>query len=209
MLRRARRLQSVFDRYCDEHNYPQFKLDKIEWRHVDYLLQLTKPFFLFTTALCKSKDVTVHNVFSIYNKLFDHLETSILRLQQKSVPWKRAMRDALIAAKTKLSAYYGKTYQEQGYLYAMSTILSPQYKLKLFSDKSWSENNYEWRNKYLEHLKEYLKDYEQRLPQDSLQYRPESRDTDASELQILLDSHQSTSNDQGLKDELTRYLEEG
>jgi hypothetical protein len=58
-------------------------LDDEEWRQVDYLLLLTEPFFDFTLELSKTKDVTVHYVFKIYNKLFEHLEKSIFQLRQK------------------------------------------------------------------------------------------------------------------------------
>lgn len=51
-------------------------LDPEEWRQIEYLLWITQPFFKFTTALSKTKDVTIHSVFGIYNKLFEHLETS-------------------------------------------------------------------------------------------------------------------------------------
>jgi hypothetical protein len=54
------------------------------------------------------------------------------------------MLDALKVAKEKLSVYYGKTTEEHGNLYAMGTILAPQYKLQFFSDESWSDNNYGW-----------------------------------------------------------------
>jgi hypothetical protein len=56
-----------------------------EWRQIDYLLYLTKPFFDFTSVLTKTKDITIHGVFSVYNKLFDHLEHSIQQLSRKKV----------------------------------------------------------------------------------------------------------------------------
>jgi hypothetical protein len=59
-----------------------------EWCQVNYLFYLTEPFFLYTTELSKTRDVTSHLVFKIYNVLFDHLEKSISQLQRKRVPWK-------------------------------------------------------------------------------------------------------------------------
>lgn len=43
MLTRAKKLQPVFDKLYD--TFTQFKLDQEEWRQVEYLLLLTKPFF--------------------------------------------------------------------------------------------------------------------------------------------------------------------
>ena len=80
MLRRAKKLQSIFDEYCSEYNQPGLKLMKEEWRQIDYLLSITKPFFTFTTSLSRTKEVTIHSVFAIYNYLFSHLEKSEAQL---------------------------------------------------------------------------------------------------------------------------------
>jgi predicted metalloprotease with PDZ domain len=74
MLRRARRLQSAFDTFCAEFNLTDMKMDKDEWRQVDYLLSITYPFFKFTSSLSATTDVTIHNVFGIYNTLFTHID---------------------------------------------------------------------------------------------------------------------------------------
>ena len=85
MLHRAKRLSLIFDNYCEQHDQLRFKLNKDEWRQIDYLLCLTKPFYKFTTVLSKTKDVTIHNVFRVYNRLFDHFDASIRQLERKKV----------------------------------------------------------------------------------------------------------------------------
>lgn len=85
MLQRAKRLQSDLDQYCLAYRVNHLMINSDEWRQIDYLLYLTKPFFRFTTALSKTKDITIHSVFSIYNMLFDHLEVSIRQLRRKKV----------------------------------------------------------------------------------------------------------------------------
>jgi glutamine synthetase type III len=91
MLNRAKTLQPVFDEYCTTHQYLYFKLDQEEWRQIEYLLLITKPFFDFTNVLSKTRDVTVHHVFSIYNRLFNHLDDAEKKLKRKGVPWKKRM----------------------------------------------------------------------------------------------------------------------
>ncbi|KAJ6086552.1 hypothetical protein N7467_005466 [Penicillium canescens] len=59
MLRRARRLCIYIEKYCNDHDYAQFKISATEWRQIDYLLHLTQPFFQFTMALMKTKDETL------------------------------------------------------------------------------------------------------------------------------------------------------
>lgn len=86
MLQRAKRLSAVFDRYYVEHNYTEFSLNAEEWRQIDYLIRITQPFHKWTTSLSKVKDVTLHNIFRVYNMLFDHLESSMRQLRRKKVP---------------------------------------------------------------------------------------------------------------------------
>lgn len=52
---------------------------------------------------------------------------------------------------------------DHGNLYAMGTILEPQYKLQFFIQQEWSDNDYGWRDKYHQYLKDYLEPYKQRL----------------------------------------------
>lgn len=80
MLRRAKRLQSIFDEFCEHYGQDHFAFSAEEWRQIEYLLWITQPFFKFTSLLSQMKDVTIHLVFGIYNKLFDHLEKSIRQL---------------------------------------------------------------------------------------------------------------------------------
>ena len=131
MLRRAKRLRSIFTPFCAEYDRTDLMLDGEEWRQVDYLLWITQPFYEFTTELSKTKDVTTHHVFKIYNLLFEHLELSISQLRRKRVIWKKQMLQALEAGLDKLRHYYSATDNIRSDLYAISTMLAPSYKFKL------------------------------------------------------------------------------
>ena len=85
MLERARRLQSELDKYCRLYKIDHIMLNSDEWRQINYLLYLIKPFYIYTTALSKTKDMTIHNIFSLYNELFKHLKVSKRQLQRKRV----------------------------------------------------------------------------------------------------------------------------
>lgn len=212
MLRRAKRLFSIFDQYCVQHGHPQFKLDRDEWRQIDYLLCITQPFYKWTTGLSKTKDVTIHNVFRVYNKLFDHLETSIRQLQRKKVPWKQTMLRALHAGKEKLSVYYSKTEQVHGDLYATGTILAPQHKLQFFSSKEWGDNDPKWPIKYKKYLQDYMEPYKQQLPEAQLPSKCLSSGRNDGDMELLFNDDAPQNNHQAkanFDDELTQYLERG
>ena len=114
-------------------------LNHEEWRQVDYLLCITKPFFDYTTQLSRTRDITAHYVFKIYNKLFEHLERSMNQLRRKRVPWKQQMFRALEAGRLKLDEYYSQTDSIQGHIYAVSTMLAPVNKFKFFLTKDWEQ----------------------------------------------------------------------
>ena len=115
------------------HQYLQFKLNKEEWRQIEYLLWITKLFFDYTTALSTTKEVTIHLIFSIYNNLFDYLEKLIQQLQYKKVARKIIMLHVLEAAKIKLSFYYKETDKIHSNIFVIGTIVAPSNKLQFFS----------------------------------------------------------------------------
>ena len=87
--------------------------------------------------ICQSKQPTIHQVFEIYNKLFDYLDQARVRLSRKRVSWKRALLNGIEAAATKLRQYYSKTQGSLGYLYGKAALLSPKKKDLIFRGPNW------------------------------------------------------------------------
>ncbi|KAJ5379647.1 uncharacterized protein N7496_002075 [Penicillium cataractarum] len=203
MLRRAKRLRATFDEYCPEYDLQDLVLSPDEWRQIDYLLTITQPFFTFTTTLSKTKDVSVHIVFGIYNMLFDHLEKSIAQLARKKVKWKTTMMSALQQAKQKLSDYYAQTDEIHGDLYAIATIIAPQTKVHFFPGKNWTGT---YRAQYRKSLEKYLEPYQQRYWESQPTANGQSSAEQISELDILITPDVSTENQTNGLSELDRYL---
>lgn len=214
MLGRAKRLQSTFSLYCTTHEYPQFQLDKEEWRQIEYLLCITEPFFKFTTALSKSKDITVHLIFGVYNKLFTHLEASEKQLLRKKLPWKQTMLQALQAARKKLSEYYTATDDEaHGDIYAIATILAPSKKLRFFTTRDW-RGEIDYVQRYRDCLEKKFWRYKQRFSESNgpivSKGLIDPLGADDS-IEMLVDSQISVQPDEIVDDddELARYLAKG
>lgn len=147
--------------------------------------------------------MTFYVIFSIYNKLFNHLEASIHRLQRKKVAWKKLMLSALYAAKEKLSIYYRETDKVHGDLFAIGTILAPQNKLQFFNNKNWGPKLcYQYRKSF----ETYAGLYKERLlvTQDSPQIPSLGVQTSKIDALFAPDFNQSVSSD-----EATQYLESG
>ncbi|KAJ5264866.1 hypothetical protein N7505_007659 [Penicillium chrysogenum] len=196
MLERAKKLQRVFNQYCSTHQYVQFQLGQEEWRQVEYLLLVTKPFFHYTKILSKTQDVTVHSVFSIYKELFSHLDG---------------------AAKQKLSKYYGATDSESfGTVYAIATILCPSKKLRFFEGDNWKGKNEKgedinWMEIYRDKLQKEFDQYQQRITRHREPSQAQvAQEGDEEELDLMMDLHATLQSEiDRPEDEITRYLAQG
>lgn len=209
MLRRARRLRNIIDKYCRDHEYSQFKITDVEWTQIEYLVHLTKPFFQFTMALMKTKDVTIHSVFLVYRKLLEHIERSNRKLKKKTTPWKKDMYGALLVARQKLKEYYEKTYRDHGFLYGTGTLLAPQYKLAAFDDREYSTCHEDTSKRYCEYLRTCFVQYQQRNPEMLFRTVQRPSSLHSSELDRLLQPlHDGMANEGAEHDEVDRYLRE-
>lgn len=215
MLTRARKLQSCFDEYCTTNQYTQFKLNDEEWRQVEYLLLITKPFFDFTNVLSKTRDCTVHHIFSIYNRLFTHLEEAEKKLRCKRVHWKKSMLRALQLAQKKLSKYYSGTDDSAyGTTCALATILYPSKKLRYFDNEDWRGGDIDFMKQYQDAFRNEFITYQKQAQREAHQPDTSEKidDIEDEELAMLCDSQQTTlptDEFDGRQDEVTRYLSKG
>lgn len=178
-------------------------MDKDEWRQVDYLLSITYPFFKFTSSLSATTDVTIHNVFGIYNALFTHVDKANAQLARKKVGWKKVMKLALEHGRDKLTEYYGKTDDIPNDLYAIGTILGPRNKLEFFLTPEWETH---WAPRYKQSLETYVQPYQQRHIEAQSISTTQSISNDISDIDILLRPTTSLQSRPTTSDELTRYL---
>lgn len=125
----------------------------------------------YTTVVCTTKDISIHLVFSFYNRLLNHLENSIRQLPRKKVPQKQLMLCSFKAAQEKLSKYYAMTDSIEGDLYAIGTILALANKLQFFSTKDQESDDQEkdYKKIYRESLKSLFTSYGEKLPEERLQ----------------------------------------
>jgi hypothetical protein len=204
MLRRARKLRAIFLAFSDEWERPDLVLDNEEWRQIDYLLHITHPFYEFTTELSRTRDVTVHYTFKMYNLLFDHIDGCIRQLTRKRVPWKKKMHAALEASWAKLKHYYSKTDSIPGDLYAVSTMLSPVDKYAFFLTENWEP---QYCTQYRQSFKDALRPYQDhdKDQQSSPTAQPSSRKV--SRLDMIL--NKSTHRLNAPKNEMAEYLDSG
>jgi hypothetical protein len=102
MLIRALKLKSALSKYHDKHETEYLRLSFVEWSQIEYLIDFIKLFCVFIKMIDQSKQSIIHQVFEIYNKLFDHLNQTRERLSHKRVSWKRALMNEISATDVKL-----------------------------------------------------------------------------------------------------------
>jgi hypothetical protein len=173
---------------ADHHT--DLQLSRDEWQQIDYLICITQPFYQYTTALSKTKGITIHMVFSIYNRLFEHLESRQRQLCHKKILWKRQMLQALDKARDKLKDYYSAT-DTPGLIniYTNGTILAPQYKLEFFQTPEWQDKDFA--GEYKAALEQQILAYEVQLHDTCSQSEGPSYPQPVQEIEILLDSYRA------------------
>lgn len=153
--------------------------------------------------------MSIHLVFSIYNKLFNHLEKSMSALRRKKVAWKQLMLSSLKAAKRKLSIDYGMTDTIDGNLYAIGTILSPQQKLQFFKGKDWDDPDNNWRAIYRASLEDYFQSYKRRHADTQSISKAQSPTVPISEVEMECGAEESQPLASTEFDEPKEYLDSG
>lgn len=207
MLTRYRLLKSDLKTFL--HNEaPYLQLKRAEWSQVEYLIDIVKPFCAFTQLIGATKTPTIHQVFKVYERLFNHLDDAKDRLQKKRVPWKVEMRDSIDEAWKKLSKYYQKTQTSLGGLYGKAILLDPKTKDEIF--RSWDEAT-DWTAHYWDLLR---KDFDRanndpaRVASETSE-NTESRYSRPQDLDAFLDLDYDVNRAPSSIDEFELYKSEG
>jgi len=117
--------------------YPEFSpfwSTPVEWRQVEYILEVHQPIRFWTLCMSKTRGITIHRIFQVYQDIFDRLEMQIAKFDRKWMQWKVDIREGLLKVKLKVAAYYGKTEGPRGVSFDIGTCLNPYCKLDLFRE---------------------------------------------------------------------------
>jgi len=123
--------------------YPQFHDDQPlftsqdEWTIVNCVMEVLRPFRYWTLWRSKRHTVTLHQVVTVYNNMFNRMEGVMRALAKKNTPLKEDLCFAVRFARHKLSKYYPKVTPTMGMLLISAHILEPIRKLKSF--KQWDK----------------------------------------------------------------------
>jgi len=80
--------------------------------------------------MSKRHTVTLHDVITVYNDMFDHMDGVMRAFAQKKTQWKEDLFFSVKLARQKLSKYYAKETPKTGMLLIYTQILDPFRKLR-------------------------------------------------------------------------------
>ena len=156
MLIRAYVFREDLNKFFHDYHDQYFQLTSKEWNHVEYFIEIVKSFCVYTKILSTTIIFIIHQIFNIYNSLFDHLDKTKARLRKKKVSWKKKLIVAIDFVDEKLREYYNKTQKDLEYLYDKAILLCSLIEDSQFiKAKNWQHDKEEkfWKDRYWDELR--------------------------------------------------------
>ena len=131
----ARRLKLVIKQWiAHDWKFLELLLIEDELHQIDEAILFLKPFWDYTRDISSTTNATIHNVFFIYNDIFDHIGKQWYQVSKLlKATWIHGLLDATKAVKLVLQKYYSTTTQRE-FIYTLATILDPSKKLSLYEE---------------------------------------------------------------------------
>jgi len=122
---------------ADWKDLKKLRLASTEWQHLKAITQMLSRFKKATSFLSENSKPQIQYIWLMYNRLFDFLELMTNELGEDSnalddSEWPEVVRLAALKGRMKLSKYYSRTGEEQGFLFNCATILDPSQKLTTY-----------------------------------------------------------------------------
>jgi len=115
-------------KYCD---YRPLFTTQDEWTIGKYVMEVIQPFRYWTLWMSKRHTVTLHHVITVYNDMFDHMDSVMRALAKKKTQWKEELFFAVKFVRQMLSKYYTEVTPTTCRLLILAHILDPFRKLRL------------------------------------------------------------------------------
>jgi len=135
LLERAYSLREFTREWLQNPKYSEYRplfTTQDEWTIVEYAMEVLRPFRYWILWMSKRHTVTLHQVITMYNDMFDHMDGVVRALAKMKTQWKEALLFAVKLARQKLSKYYDEVTPTTGMILISAHILDPFRKLRLF-----------------------------------------------------------------------------
>ena len=131
MILRAKRIRFSLRDWLDEllvrdPTVKNLYLSNLDWKKLEYLIVLLRPFAEYTSLIGNSRDATINHTWNVYNALFDHLDVIRDQFDRKDLektPWISEFITAVDIGIQKLKEFYSKTGGPVETQYALAAML--------------------------------------------------------------------------------------
>jgi hypothetical protein len=120
---------------ADYRDLKKLQLAAPEWQHIRAVTHMLQNFKTATDFLSKNQKPQIPFIWLMYNRLFDFLDKMTDELGEETVDaieWPSIVQAAAEIGRAKLTKYYAKTDEEQGFLYNVATVLDLTQKLTAY-----------------------------------------------------------------------------
>lgn len=122
---------------ADYKDLKRLRLAATEWQHLRAITSMLESFKTATEFLSQNEKPQIPYIWMMYNRLFDFLEKIEQELgedlnHEENTEWPEVVKAAAEKGRLKLTKYYSRTGEEQGFLFNCATILDPTQKLTAY-----------------------------------------------------------------------------
>jgi len=140
LLEYAYRLREFTHEWLQHPKYTDYRplfTTQDRWTIVKYVMKVLRPSRYWTLWMSKRHTVTLHHVITMYNDLFDQMDSMMRALAKKKTPRKEDLIFSVKVARQKLSKYYAEVTPKTGMLLSPAHILGAFRKSQSF--RKWDE----------------------------------------------------------------------
>jgi len=120
--------------FCD---YWPLLTKQHKWTIIKYVMEVVRPFQYWNLRMSMRHMVTLPHIITVYDDMFDHMDSIVQALAQKMSQSKQGMYFALKVARQKLSEYYTNVPPPMGMLLISVHLLDPFQKFWLY--RTWDK----------------------------------------------------------------------
>jgi hypothetical protein len=135
MLKRVNSMKVIINKWLENESskFHAMKLTKVEWEHVNMIMNILRSFQKVTEHLSISSQIIIHKAWIVYNDMHEHLESHMKRLAARSrAVWTNSLQLTIASAQVKLKKHYEVTAENAELYFNLDICLNSRDKLDYY-----------------------------------------------------------------------------
>jgi len=163
VLEHTQQLREFTSELLQNLNYSPYRplfATQDEWTVVKYVREVVRRFWYWTLWMSKRYTVILHQIITVYNDMFDHMDGVMPALAEQNTQWKEDLFFTVELARQKVSKYHAEVPPTTGTLHfsahCLDTLCKLQSGRKLDRMDSYPEDNTSYTTQYKEAFLKYM-----------------------------------------------------